>query len=347
MLDFLDSEKALNTLSLAALTALWERLLAVAPIGADDDFFDLGGDSLLALQLFHEVERATGRLLPITAIYEARTPARLKDALDEAADAPFSPLVLLKAGLGEPLFIVHGIGGNVIELRQVGQALATARPVYGVQARGVDGAATPLRSLADMVEYYLPHVRAVQPHGPYFLCGYSFGGLVAMELARRLQVEGEAIAWLGFIDSFPHPRTFPWRVRMAVRFAMARETFRTLPFAEACRVLGAKLRGRGNWGRPPTNFADHGANAAAIQRVYDGAIAALHDYDPRDYPGPIDFFLPPVSIFPVGPHRVWRKLVGRLALHRVRGDHVSMVREHAGALAAAISVAVDQAAALL
>jgi acetoacetyl-CoA synthetase len=343
MLDFLNSEKASNLISLASMTALWERFLGVAPIGADDDFFDLGGDSVLALQLFHEIGRATGRLLPITTIYEASTPARLKAALDQAADTPFSPLVLLKQGTGEPVFIAHGIGGNVVELRKLSQSVHTPRPVYGIQAKGVDGAEKPLQSIAAMVEYYLPHLRAVQPHGPYFLCGYSFGGLVAMELARRLQVEGETIALLGFIDSFPHPRRFPPRVRMAVRLRMARDTFRTLPFAAACRAVFAKLRGRGNWGKPSIDFAEHGANAAAIQLVYDRSIAALNRYRPRHYPGVVAFFLPAASIVPVAPHRVWGKFVARLTLHRVRGDHTSMVRDHAADLAAAMSRAVHEA----
>jgi acetoacetyl-CoA synthetase len=347
MLDFLDSEKASNLISLPSMTALWERLLGVAPIGADDDFFDLGGDSVLALQLFHEIERTTGRLLPITAIYEASTPARLKRALDQTLDKPFSPLVLLKPGFGEPLFIVHGIGGNVVELRRLGQAMTTPRPVYGIQARGVDGAATPLRSIPEMVEYYLPHVRMVQPHGPYFLCGYSFGGLVAMELARRLQVEGETIAFLGFIDSFPHPRQFPRRARMAVRAHMVLDTFRTLPFAAACRAVLEKWRGRGNWGKPPTDFAEHGANAAAIQLVYDGAIAALTRYRLRHYPGAVAFFRPAESIFPIAPQRVWGRMLAGLNLHAVRGDHVSMVREHTGDLAVAISRVLRDASANL
>lgn len=343
MLDFINSEKAVNPISLAAMTALWERLLGVTPIDAEDDFFDLGGDSVLALQLFHELEHATGRLLPITAIYEASTPARLKAALDQAAEAPFSPLVLLKQGVGEPVFIAHGIGGNVVELRKVSQAMDTPRPVYGIQAKGVDGGAEPLRRIPEMVEYYLPHLRTVQPHGPYFLCGYSFGGMLAMELARRLQVEGETIALLGFIDSFPHLRQFPASARMAVRLCKVWNAFRTLPFWEACRVVAAKLSGQGNGDQAPTDFAEHGANATALKRVYEAAIAALKEYRPRDYPGAVTFFLPSVSIVPVSPHRVWGKLLARLTLLHVRGDHGSIMREHADELAAAMARAVQEA----
>jgi acetoacetyl-CoA synthetase len=346
MLDLLNRSNAPLPVSLNSMMSLWERLLNVSPVAADDNFFDLGGDSLLALQLFHDIERMTGRALPITAMYEASTPRQLVDLLEEARTAPFSPLVPLKAGTGDPLYLVHGIGGNVIELRKLGQAIDTPRPVYGIQARGVDGTEAPLKSVFAMVEYYLPHLRALQPQGPYFFAGYSFGGIVAMELARRLRAEGETVALLGFIDSFPHPHYFPRPVRQMVRLHMATDAFRTLPFGAACAAVLSKLRGRGGgWGKPPTNFDEHGANAAAIRHVYDQALEALIEYRPHRYTGTVVFFRPDASIFPVAPRRVWGKLLGGLAIHRVAGDHGSMLRQHVGDLAAALTGVLRAAAA--
>ncbi|MGH6981804.1 MAG: alpha/beta fold hydrolase, partial [Stellaceae bacterium] len=214
-------------LSAADMIALWERLLHVAPIGPDDDFFDLGGDSLQALTLFHEIERTTGRSLPITAIYEASTPSRVMALLADEAPSRFSPLVRLKSGVGEPLYIVHGIGGNVLELFKLGQLLDTTRPVYAIQAKGVDGSEEPHDNVADMVDYYLAHLRSVQPRGPYFLAGYSFGGIVAMDMARRLQAQGENMPLVAFIDSYAHPNTFPKKIRQLVRVRTAINAFRT------------------------------------------------------------------------------------------------------------------------
>lgn len=332
--------------SLRGMIASWERLLNIAPIAADDDFFDLGGDSLQALQLFHEIERATGRVLPITAIYEAATPARLLALLDASAPAPFSPLVQLKPGIGEPLFIAHGIGGNVIELKKLGQSIVSPRPVYAIQAKGVDGSAEPLNDVAGMVAFYLPHLRALQPHGPYYLAGYSFGGMVAMELARRLQADGETVALVGFIDSFAHPDTFPKTVRQVIRLRSMLDAFRTMPFGAACRFILAKLKRRGDGGlasrQHEAGFAGNG-NDAVARAVHEQAFVALTNYRPAPYVGEIEFFRPTASIFPVAPKRIWGKSLGRINVHNVPGNHSNMMREHAGDLAKALSLALRKA----
>jgi acetoacetyl-CoA synthetase len=340
MLDFLTRPDTTASPSLADMIALWERLLNFAPVGADDDFFDLGGDSLQALTLFHEIERATGRLLPITSIYEAATPSRLVDLLDRPAAPQFSPLVLLKPGAGEPLFIAHGIGGNVIELKKLGESIASSRPVYAIQAKGVDGSEEPFDNVADMVACYLSHVRARQPRGPYFLAGYSFGGIVAMEMARQLKADGETVALLAFIDSFGHPQSFPQSARRRVRLGCALHAFRTMPFGAACGLVLARARGRGgNALRPELILANFPANGvtAALRRVHNGGVVALTNYRPQYYSGEVLFFQPETSIFPIAPKRIWGKLLGGLAVHNVRGDHGSMVHEHVADLAAALS----------
>ena len=329
--------------SLDEMIALWQRLLDFSPVGPDDDFFDLGGDSLQALTLFHEIERTTGRSLPITAIYEASTPARLVAALGEEAPARFSPLVRLKSGVGEPLFIVHGIGGNVLELFKLGQSIDTPRPVYAIQARGVDGVEEPHDNIADMVDYYVAHVRSVQPRGPYFLAGYSFGGIVAMDMARRLQGRGENVPLVGFIDTFAHPRTFSRGQRHLVRIRGILGDFRAKPFGEALRLTLNRLRNRGAGNLPtPMILADspEDGTGGALRKVHVAAHKALNDYQPRPYLGPIEFFKPTTSIFPIPPKRIWGGLIeGGITVHEVPGDHGSMVRAEVGGLARAMSLA--------
>jgi acetoacetyl-CoA synthetase len=335
MSDLAFDIRPFKPVSLPAMSALWVRVLRLSPIGPDDDFFELGGDSLLALNLFHEIERVFGRALPITAIYDAPTPVRLV-ALLKGADPPAaSPFALLKPGEGEALFIVHGIGGTVIELRALGRALDTARPVYGIQAKGVDGAAAPLDRMAAMVGHYLAAIRAVQPHGPYFLAGYSFGGLVAMELARQLERDGRDVALVGMIDSFAHPRTFPKLARALVRMKTALELFRTKPWREAAATLIGRVRGTGGE-LLPALFPEAEATPA-LRKVHDSAFAALVDYTPRPYPGAVHFFRPRTSIFPIAPGSVWGELIGALTIHPVAGDHGSMVRSEVASLAAALS----------
>jgi thioesterase domain-containing protein/acyl carrier protein len=333
-------------LSLPEMIALWRRLLNLPSVGADDDFFDLGGDSLLALNLLQELERATGRALPITAIYDAATPAKLLDLVAGASHAAFSPLILLKHGDdGPPLFIVHGIGGNVIELEKLGRLIDTARPVYAIQARGVDGGAAPFDKVEDMAEYDLAAIRGTQPRGPYFLAGFSFGGLVAIEMARRLGEAGERVPFLALIDAFPHPGTFPKWLRQLVRARVAIDVFRAKPTREALRFVIERLARRGKASRGGlmlANLPEAGATPA-LRETYEAGFRALRDYRPRFYPGRVDFFRPAVSIFPVAPRLVWGKLLPGIELHAVGGDHSGMVRGAAASLADAISRALRAA----
>src|SRR5665213_1219627 len=345
MIDLLTKTRPADGLSLGQIIALWERILSFSPVGPDDDFFDLGGDSLLALQLFHEIERATGRTLPITAIYEAATPAKLWDLLDGAAPAPFSPLVTIKPGRSgnqaPPLFIFHGIGGHVLELERVGRLIETDRAVIAIQAKGVDGTAEPIDRLEAMIDFYLPALRARQPHGPYYLAGYSFGGLLGMEVARRLKAAGETVALLLFIDSFAHPNTFPKAARQIVRLNTVLHAFASMPPHRAVRFVLARLRG----GADPMSRAGQllasddvvPAQAEALRRVYDAASTALLHYWPQPYAGKIVFVRAKPSIFPVAPARAWGKLVDCIDLHIVDADHDSLVREDAPLLAATVS----------
>jgi acetoacetyl-CoA synthetase len=327
--------------TLAQMTGLWQRLLGLDEIGADDDFFDLGGDSLLALNLFHEIEVMTGRTLPITAIYDAPTPAKLLALLGEARPAPFSPLVLLKPGDdAPPLFIVHGIGGNVIELERLGRLVETARPVYAIQARGVDGGEPPLDDVAAMADYDLAAIRTRQPDGPYFLAGYSFGGLVALEIARRLRETGARVALLAFIDTFPHPHAFPGWLRQWMRFKVMIEASRTMPFRRALAFNLDRLLHPGA-ASAKNSFMLARLDADLVTQVeravHDATFRALLKYRPAPYSGAIDFFRPSVSIFPIAPRRYWGGIVGGIKLHPVAGDHDGMLREDAASLAAALS----------
>lgn len=197
-----------------------------------------------------------------------------------------------------------------------------------------------------MTEFYLAAIRAKQPHGPYFLSGYSFGGIVALELARRLQAEGETVALLAFIDSFTHPRTFATSARRIVQLRVTLNAFRTLPFHQACAFLFSRLKGR----RAANDIAvllakfRMAKDSEALRKAYDAGIRALMDYRPSRYDGDIVFFRPENSIFPVAPARVWGPVVRRLVLHTVPGDHESMLRDYAGDLAAAFSRVLGAAA---
>jgi acetoacetyl-CoA synthetase len=327
----------------ALLTEIWSRALRVAPIGPDSNFFDLGGDSLLAVGLFLEIERETGINLPITTIYDAPTIGELANLIAGGTPAPqFSPLVLLKPGDdGAPLFIVHGIGGTVMELAALGCAIRITAPVYALQAQGLDGSQPPLESVGDMAKLYLDHVRGLQPEGPYWLSGYSFGGLVALEMARRLTDDSQETAMPILMDAYAHPDTWPRmsRLKMRVRrtFHLAQQYARA-PLRKSVAAMLARL---GAVGRKDARarlrdwLLDQNPDLPApLLRVREAGSIALARYVPRYYPGKIIFLKAsrPDPEFPDDPERIWGALVQAMDIHVVPGRHRTMIGDHATAL---------------
>ncbi|KAA2212040.1 acetoacetate--CoA ligase [Teichococcus oryzae] len=188
------------------MTAAWRRAFGNAAIGPDDDFFHLGGDSLLAIPLMLEVEAEFGRLLPMSVLFGARTASELAAVLDEAGRG-HSCLAPAAAGAGRPIFAFHGMSGTVVEQRSLIAAIAeeTRRPVIAVQAAGLDPGTPPHNTVGDMAEFYARALIEAQPEGAYALCGYSFGGLVAAEVARVLSARGRSVEMLAVLDSGFHP----------------------------------------------------------------------------------------------------------------------------------------------
>ena len=169
----------------------WQEVLFTPVGGPDEDFFEAGGDSLKALTLTMELERSLGVELSVTLINEAPKFASLCEALREQRTTRYVPLVLLKEGAGlPPVYFIHGVGGNVAELFPIARSMTYPGAVFGVQARGLARQQLPHTTVEAMATDYLREIKARQPDGPYYLCGYSFGGLVAFEMARRLRESG-------------------------------------------------------------------------------------------------------------------------------------------------------------
>ncbi|HPU56870.1 MAG TPA: alpha/beta fold hydrolase, partial [Verrucomicrobiota bacterium] len=187
------------------LCAVWEKLLHIDRVGLHDNFFDLGGHSLLAVRLFAEIEKITGRKLPLVTIFQAPTVAELAGALHQSAsERSRSPLVPVHPGGSRPpLFLVHGAGGDVLwGYANLARHLPPEQPVYGIKSRGQIGL-EEYDSIEEMARYYVDELRAFQPEGPYFLGGYCLGGNVAYEMARRLRAQGREVALVALIDASP------------------------------------------------------------------------------------------------------------------------------------------------
>ncbi|MFI7382189.1 amino acid adenylation domain-containing protein [Streptomyces sp. NPDC049813] len=195
------------------LCALFAEVLGMERCWADDDFFALGGHSLLAARLLAHVRDATGTDLGIRALFEAPTPAGLAAALaageatsgDARPDSDLASLLPLRVGGAlPPLFCVHPAGGLAWSYAGLLQHVAD-RPVYGLQTPNLDGTRRFPGSIEAMAAHYVEQVRTVQPHGPYRLLGWSFGGNVVQEVAVQLQDAGEEVSLLAIMDAFPAP----------------------------------------------------------------------------------------------------------------------------------------------
>jgi amino acid adenylation domain-containing protein len=178
------------------LQAIWQDLLAKDPIGIDDNFFELGGHSLTALRLVAACRAKLDLDLPVTAVFAHQTIRALAAAAGSGAES--GPLLTLRGGgTRPPLFCVHPVGGSALVYRPLAEALGADQPVHGLQALGQ----APAESIEAMARTYVAAIRQVQPQGPYHLLGHSFGGLLAFEMARRLESEGETVAQLTLLDT--------------------------------------------------------------------------------------------------------------------------------------------------
>ncbi len=350
--------------------------------GGDGDFFDLGGDSILAVELFLTLRRLTGIELPITAIYDASTVGSLAALLDEGAVVGQRSCVVAlrpaRAGCTlPPLFVVHGMGGLALTFRDMASRLEDGRAVYGIEPQGLDGTQTPLETVESMAALYLDAVRAIQPCGPYAFAGYSFGGLVAFEMACRLHEQGCVVEPLILLDSFSHPQRWPMDARLyalrsllptylsggAVRRLLDYyvRRIRALPKASVPAYLaGALLRAvRSPLDVGRAGFATRMAASAqryappdtaetalpALAQVTRACHRAFRAYAPGYLPGPLTIVKAEQEDFlPFSPRLVWRRHCLRVTVRRVPGGHQRLVRLGSASLAAELSACLAAAA---
>lgn len=252
-------------------------------------------------------------------------------------------LVLLKAGSASPpIFMTHGMGGDVIGILPLALGIRVASPIYGMQARGIDGLEEPHDRIEDMAAYHLAAIRHVQSHGPYFLIGYSLGGLVMLEIARRLSGDGEKIALLTMLDSYPHRShlSFGQHARLALRLGKRRalSLMRGRAHSHPSRV-GEQSKQHDSQQAPSVESA-----VRARQRVSEYEDRAWKNYRPQFYDGKIRFVKAAMcSYFPADPIAVWGPLVKECTLESLPCDHAGMFTTHVETAASIISLYVEEA----
>lgn len=291
------------------LTCIWQEILGIESIGLDQNYFDLGGDSSLAVLLFTQIEKVFKVKLPLATLYEAPTIAELSRILVQEAPSSsgWSPLVAIQpAGSRPPFFCMHGAGGNVLIYRDLSLDLGQDQPFYGLQSQGLDGSSPPLTKIEEMAALYLKEIRKVQPHGPYFLGGYCMGGTIAFEVAQQLQAAGEQIGLLALFDTMNWSKILPITSWDRNYFAIERLIFHAANFFHLdgkgrVEFWSEKMDALRNripvWrGMLLAKFGKRSHTAKSISRVL-GEIwktndRACLDYIAKPYPGKITDFRP-------------------------------------------------------
>ena len=188
------------------LQTIWSQVLGLKKIGVHDDFFEMGGHSLLAVTLFKKMEQSLGALhLPISALIQAPSIAKFAPLIQPktATETVWSPLVLIQEGTSNiPLFCIHGAGGNILIYRELAAQLGAQYTVYGLESQGLDGKQPMITTITDMASQYVQEIKKIHPDGPYLLLGYCMGGTIAMEMGHQLKAEGHEVPFLGLLETY-------------------------------------------------------------------------------------------------------------------------------------------------
>ena len=261
-----------------------------------------------------------------------------------------SPFLLIKHGSSKPpIFIAHGLCGTV-QVAELAKHIYTSNPVYGIQGKGIDGLEEPFDRVEDMARFYLEAIEKLDAEGPYILVGYSFGGLVALEMAQCLLDAGKHVALLVLIDAYPHPRYLPWWQRQRLVLTRARGHFnrmRELPLRSAWAYFSRGLERRLHISRTLEESLGSPLNlpfaAAALQRVKQNAFVAYANYEPRFYRGKLNFVIAEKkSFFPEDPASVWSALASELEVEVIPGHHLNIVTTEFKPLASALTRSIQR-----
>jgi aspartate racemase len=363
----------------STLLELWSEVLGVTAIRLDDDFFSLGGHSLLGMRLFARIQKSLGVSLPLAVLFKAPTVRRLASVIDERlvpreepqvqeqkTDAPVKNdgAVARKGGLrltpsapadpadlaettvaiqpkGDlpPLFAVHGGDGGVLFYGNLASRLGESRPFYAFEAPALTSTSPiPNESVEETATRYLAELKKVQPSGPYHLCGYSFGGVVAYEMARQLLAEGEAIDFLGLVDT-ENPSIEARKLSLGERLAVnwKKPNLAEKGVLEKVGKIGMRI-GTGLAYR--LYFEAEGAMAKALPeakgagwlrqvQVRMAHERAMSEYSPGVFEGKLTLFRAMVGgdKFELGPDYGWIDLVDELDIIDVPGNHISIFHE--------------------
>lgn len=327
----------------AALTNIWELVLQRHPIHRTDNFFEIGGHSLVAARLFAQMEKQLGRTLPLATLFQAPTIEKLAAVLrDRGWTPPWSSLVPIRSSGSRPPFVfVHAIGGNVVNFAGFAAHFNSDQPLYGLQARGLDGKRAPHLVLEQMAADYIRDMKSVQPQGPYYLGGFSAGAVVAFEMARQLRSQGDAVPVLALLEGeMTCARSTTramhwWRTMLFNARYSAHVGFRTF--------VTKKLR---NWRRRVRIRLLPWHDNPSLLDAEEAFMVALRAYRAQPYDGSAILFCTDTELrLHPDMYEGWSQYVrGGVEVQFISGDHETLLAEpQVGQLASILADRLDEA----
>lgn len=301
------------------LKEIWQRLLGVESIETNEDFFELGGTSLLAVQLFSDIEKQFQRKLPISTLLETSTIGKLAAVIMSGSSGSSlnSVVAFRREGSKPPFFCVHAAGGNVILYRDLARHLGDDQPFYGIQCQGLDGRMPVLTRIEDMASAYVKEMRKVQPQGPYFLGGYCMGGTIAYEMACQLSEAGEKVALLSLFETYNWIEAKTGSKFQKFYYYLQKVEFhaRNLLLAEnATEFMREKMKvafsRKGLWLESIRRRLSTGnGTESLLSKIWRVNDAAAVNYRPRPYGGKVTFLCPKRQYAVLGkPEAGWERL---------------------------------------
>ncbi|UII76109.1 amino acid adenylation domain-containing protein [Flagellimonas sp. HMM57] len=214
-INFRPQEKNTHTISITTkneeiVADVWKECLKLSSVNRNDNFFELGGHSMVAIKVMTLLEKKTDKRLPLSSLLQYPTIKQLASLLDkENPSSNWKSLVPMKPeGHKPPLFIVHGANYNVLVFEKLAQCLDEDQPVYGLQAKGIDGTDEPDDTVETMAANFIAEMKTVYPEGPYSIAGFSFGGIIAFEMYKQLKAEEIKVKILALFDSYVYPNYY-------------------------------------------------------------------------------------------------------------------------------------------
>lgn len=306
------------------LKEVWEQVFQIEHIGIQEDFFELGGHSLLAGQLMARVNDALKANLPLSSVLEVRTIEDMANVLraQEASGGNWSSLVAVQPkGTNPAVFCVHSHTGDVLYCEYIAQGAGAGQPIYGLQAQGALGK-EPHRSIEEMAAHYVEEISKIKAHGPYHLFGFCFGGMVAFEMAKQLNAQGEKVGFLGVYNS-PAPGTLKgWPLgQFTYLWRRTQDEWKKLLELESGERLGHVLKNVRNFrllvqrsaaidGAETLSRMRGNGQGIELKDLESINIAAAKRYQPTHvFPGKITLFLAPdmARVYPVPPAEGWKR----------------------------------------